>query len=94
MPLIRRLPKVGFNSPTRVEYRPVNVGALSVFEDGAVADVAAMRERRLVRGPADLRVKVLGGGELARRLTVRAHAFSVAAKAKIEAAGGVAELLG
>ena len=91
MPLVRRMPKVGFKSPTRVEYRPVNVASLNAFEDGAVIDVAALRAVGLVRGsPAP--VKILGTGELKRKLTVRAAAFSASAKAKIEAAGGACEI--
>lgn len=93
MPLIRRLPKVGFTPPTRIEYTPVNVGRLDAFADGAVVDVAALRARRLVRGPATVPVKILGGGELRRRLTVRAHAFSASARAKIEAAGGSVDVV-
>ncbi len=55
MPLIRRLPKVGFRSPNRMEYHVVNVGDLQEFDDGAVVDVAALRQRRLVRGPVGRR---------------------------------------
>jgi len=93
MPLIRRLPKVGFTSPTRIEYVAVNVGDLSRFDGAAPVDVAALRAARLVRGPAKSRVKILGTGDLAVKLSVRAHAFSAAAKAKIEAAGGVCEVI-
>ncbi len=91
MPLIRRLPKVGFQSPGRVEYVPVNVGQLEVFEAGTVVDPAALRDRGLARGPVGSRIKVLGDGELTKPLTVRAHAFSRTAAAKISAAGGTAE---
>ncbi|MCX7819727.1 MAG: 50S ribosomal protein L15 [Kiritimatiellae bacterium] len=93
MPLIRRLPKVGFSSPNPVEYQPVNVGQLEVFEDGAVVDPTVLRERGLARGPARMRIKVLGDGELTKALTVRAHAFSRSAAAKIAAAGGTAETI-
>lgn len=91
MPLIRRLPKVGFQSPGRIEYQPVNVGQLDVFEAGSVVDPAALRARGLARGPSRMRIKVLGEGELTKPLTVRAHAFSRSAAAKIAAAGGTAE---
>jgi len=93
MPLIRRLPKVGGpGSPSHVVYIVVNVGQLNQFEDGAIVDLTALRERGLARGPAGCQVKILGKGELQRRLTVRAHAFSEAARKKIEAAGGRAEV--
>ena len=92
MPLARRVPKLkGFSSPNRVEFAVVNVERLArTFEAGEV-DPAAMRERGLVRG--GMPVKVLARGEIDRALTVRAHAFSPAAKAKIEQAGGRAEVL-
>ena len=93
MPLIRRLPKVGFTPPTRVSYLAVNVGDLAAFDDGAAVDVAALRAAGLVRGPAGTKVKVLGTGELSKKLTVRAHAFSAAARAKVEAAGGACETI-
>jgi large subunit ribosomal protein L15 len=90
MPYSRRVPKLkGFTSPNRVEYSVVNVGELGkVFASGEV-DPAALLEHGLVH--KGRRVKVLAKGELERALTVRAHAFSQAAKAKIEAAGGHAE---
>lgn len=91
MPLIRRLPKVGFKPPEQMEYIVVNVGQLQVFEPGTVIDPAVLRDRGLVRGPARRPIKVLGGGELTIPLTVHAHAFSRAAAAKIVAAGGAAE---
>jgi large subunit ribosomal protein L15 len=92
MPLIRRIPKRGFNNARfGTRYLPVNIDALNVFEDGARVDEATLRERGLAGGPAD-GVKILGGGELTRKLTVCAHAFSAAARAKIEAKGGVCEV--
>lgn len=94
MPLIRRMPKVGFTPPTRVEFLAVNVGDLQAFEAGASVDVAALRAAGLVKGPAGTKVKILGTGDLSAKLAVKAHAFSAAAKAKIEAAGGSCETIG
>ena len=92
MPLQRRVPKLkGFTNRNRVEYSVVNVETIAqAFESGEV-DPAAMLARGLVHGGKP--VKVLGRGEIGRALTVRAHAFSDAARAKIEAAGGKAELI-
>lgn len=93
MPLIRRIPKRGFNNTRHgTRYLPVNLEALNRFDDGARVDEAALRKLRLANGRAD-GVKILGDGELTRKLTVSAHAFSAAAKAKIEAKGGVCELI-
>ena len=93
MPLIRRIPKRGFNN-TRfaTRYLPVNVESLNRFDDGARVDEAALRQTGLANGRAD-GVKILGQGELTKKLTVVAHAFSASAKAKIEARGGTCELL-
>jgi large subunit ribosomal protein L15 len=93
MPLQRRIPKLkGFTNPNRVEYAVVNVETLAkVFESGVV-DPAALYGHGLVRKGRP--VKVLARGELDRALTVRAHAFSEAARAKIEQAGGRAEVIG
>jgi len=91
MPLQRRLPKRGFNNIFAKEIAIVNVSALNdAFEDGAVVDLAALLESGLVRKELD-GVKILGNGELTKKLTVKADAFSKEAKAKIEAAGGTAE---
>ena len=92
MPIQRRLPKLkGFQNPTRVTYSVVNVEAIAkAFPSGDV-DPAALLAKGLVRKGRP--VKVLARGDLGRALTVRAHAFSDAAKAKIEAAGGRAEVL-
>jgi large subunit ribosomal protein L15 len=90
MRLIRRIPKRGFKNPAGVVFSVVNVGDLDGFKDGAEVAVGALREQGLVRGSASA-VKVLGGGELSRRLVVKADAFSASAKAKIEKAGGVCE---
>jgi large subunit ribosomal protein L15 len=88
MPLIRRIPKRGFNNARhRVEYLPINVSALARFEAGAVVDEQALRGARLARGK-NKGIKILGEGTLDRRLVVHAHAFSASARSKIEAAGG------
>jgi large subunit ribosomal protein L15 len=95
MPLQRRVPKrKGFTNPNRVEFAVVNVETLArVFGSGSSEiDPGALLEHGLVR--KGRRVKVLGRGELDRALTVRAHAFSETARAKIEGAGGTAELIG
>jgi large subunit ribosomal protein L15 len=93
MPLIRRMPKRGFNN-TRfgTYYIPVNVEALNRFEDGARVDEALLRETGLANGRSD-GVKVLGAGKLTKKLAVRAHAFSASAKAQIEGLGGTCELV-
>jgi len=92
MPLNRRLPKFGFRNIFRVEHAPVNVGRLAeLFQAGDTVDADALRARGVMPRSARL-LKVLGGGELSAALTVRAHAFSAAARAKIEAAGGRVEL--
>ena len=87
MRLVRRVPKRGFTNAGRLAIRPVNVGALSDFSEGSEVDLAAMRSAGLVNGLAD-GVKILGVGELKRKLTVKARGFSASARAKIEAAGG------
>ena len=93
MPLQRRLPKRGFNNIFAKEIASVNIGDICErFADGAVVDVAALVESGLVRKELD-GVKVLGNGECSKKLTVKVNAFSASAKAKIEAAGGVAEIL-
>jgi large subunit ribosomal protein L15 len=94
MPLIRRIPKRGFNNARHaVRYNPVNVEALNQFEDGARVDAAMIREAGLANGPIR-RVKILGDGELKRKLTILAHKFSASARQKIEAAGGTCEVIG
>jgi large subunit ribosomal protein L15 len=92
MPLIRRLPKVGFVS-SAPRYIPVNVGSLGCFDAGTEVTPERIREAGLAHGGAR-GVKILGGGELDRKLTVRAHAFSQSARSKIEAAGGACEVVG
>jgi large subunit ribosomal protein L15 len=92
MPLQRRVPKLkGFKNPNRVEFAVVNVETLARVFEGGVVDPAALREHGLIRKGRP--VKVLARGELGKPLTVRAHAFSAAAKAKIEQAGGSAEVI-
>ncbi len=93
MPLQRRVPKLkGFRNPNRVEHAVVNVEALARAFQGGEVDPAAMAARGLVR--EGLPVKVLARGEIDHPLVVRAHAFSAQARAKIERAGGRAEVLG
>ena len=91
MPLQRRLPKRGFTNIFATEYACVNVSALDVFEDGAVVDAAALQAKGLIKKQLD-GVKILGNGEVSRKLTVVAAKFTETAKAKIEAAGGKAEV--
>ena len=90
MPLYRRNPKRGFTNHWRVEYVGVNVSALNGFEDGAVVDVIALYEAGLVKKVLG-GVKILGNGELTKKLTVKADAFTQTAREKIEAAGGSCE---
>ena len=92
MPLQRRIPKRGFVNIFATTYATINVAALNAFEDGAVVDVEAMKNAGLVKKTYD-GVKVLANGTLTKKLTVKAAAYSEAAKAKIEAAGGKAEVI-
>jgi large subunit ribosomal protein L15 len=93
MPLIRRIPKRGFsNVRFCTRYLPVNVADLNEFADGSRVDAEAIRAAGLANGPGD-GVKILGRGELTKKLTVCAHAFSASAKSKIEAVGGACELM-
>jgi large subunit ribosomal protein L15 len=93
MPLIRRIPKRGFNNARHTtRYLPVNLEALNQFEDGARVDEGILRQAGLANGRAH-GIKILGDGELTRKLTISAHAFSAAARAKIEAKGGSCELV-
>jgi len=93
MPLIRRIPKRGFNNARHgTRYLPVNLEALNRFDDGARIDEAALRGAGLANGQSD-GVKILGDGELTKKLTVSAHAFSASAKSKIEAKGGTCEVV-
>ncbi|MBE6577187.1 MAG: 50S ribosomal protein L15 [Ruminococcaceae bacterium] len=90
LPLYRKLPKRGFKNRFAVNYAIVNVAALNVFEDGAVVDLDALVAAKIVRKPLD-GLKVLGNGELTKKITVKATVFSATAKEKIEAAGGKTE---
>ena len=92
MPLFRRMPKRGFNNINRKEYAIVNLETLNKFEDGAEVTPALMVEAGIVKNEKD-GVKVLGNGELNKKLTVKANKFSASAKAAIEAAGGQAEVM-
>jgi large subunit ribosomal protein L15 len=94
MPLIRRIPKRGFNNANfATRYVPVNLDSLNRFEDGATVDATALRTVGLANGTVD-RIKILGDGELTRKLTVKVHAFSASAREKIEKLGGVCEVIG
>ena len=90
MPLYRILPKRGFTNRNTKEIVGINVSALDRFEDGAVVTVETLVEAGVVKNPRD-GVKILGGGELTKKLTVKVDAYSEGAKAKIEAVGGTAE---
>jgi large subunit ribosomal protein L15 len=93
MPLIRRIPKRGFNNARHaIRYVAVNLDSLNQFPDGGRVDVESLRKAGLANGPVQ-RIKILGDGELAKKLTVKAHAFSAAARSKIEAKGGVCEVV-
>lgn len=92
MPLIRRLPKRGFNQAYGIVYVPVNVAALETLDAEQTISPDVMQRAGLVKRAA--RIKILGNGELTRSLTVQAHAFSAAARRKIEAAGGACEIIG
>ncbi len=93
IPLFRRLPKRGFNQPDHIEYALVNLNILEDnFAAGDVVDAESLRAKKLL-GKAEKMIKILANGELTKALTVKAEKFSVAAKAKIEAAGGKVEVV-
>ena len=92
MPLQRRVPKRGFNNIFATPYVAINVAALNKFEDGAVVNVEALQNAGIVKN-APYGVKILGNGKIEKKLTVQVAAFSESAKAKIEAAGGKAEVI-
>ena len=92
MPLYRRIPKRGFTSRNHKEIVAINLSVLERFEDGAEVSVASLIEAGVVKNPRD-GVKILGNGELSKKLTVKANAFSKAAAEKIEALGGKAEVI-
>ncbi|HET9960199.1 MAG TPA: 50S ribosomal protein L15 [Polyangiaceae bacterium] len=91
-PLQRRLPKRGFRVPFPIKTVGVNIGVLEDFAEGSVVDEAALRDARLVQGRG-VRIKILGDGDLSKKLTISAHAFSKSALEKIEKAGGTATVL-
>ncbi|MCD8231961.1 MAG: 50S ribosomal protein L15 [Clostridiales bacterium] len=92
MPLYRRLPKRGFTNRNTKDIVAVNVSSLEVFENDTVVTVDTLVEKGIVRNPKD-GVKILGNGELTKKLTVQANAFSGSAKEKIETLGGKAEVI-
>jgi large subunit ribosomal protein L15 len=92
MRLVRRIPKRGFTNPARRSYLPVNVGDLSRFDENTEVTLAVLKRCGLAKGSVD-GVKILGGGELTKKLTVKVQACSQSAKAKIEAAGGSCEVV-
>ena len=92
MPLYRRIPKRGFTNRNTKEIIGINLGALEAFENDTVVTVETLVEAGIVKNPRD-GVKILGNGELTKKLTVKANAFSASAAAKIEALGGKAEVI-
>ena len=92
MPLYRRLPKRGFTNRNTKDIVAINVAHLNVFEDGATVDIAALKSKGLLSNPRD-GVKILGQGELEKKLDVKVNFYSESAKAKIEALGGKAEVI-
>lgn len=92
MPFGRRIPKRGFVNIFAKKYANVNISDLNIFDEGAVVDTDALKKSGLLKKTFD-GVKVLGNGELSKKITVKANAFSAAAKQKIEAAGGKAEVI-
>ncbi len=92
MPLYRRIPKRGFTNRNSLEIVGINVKVLDRFEEGSTVSVDTLVEAGIVKNPRD-GVKILGNGELTKKLTVQANAFSASAKEKIEALGGTAEVI-
>lgn len=92
MPLYRRIPKRGFTNRNTKEIVGINLTALERFEDGATVTVESLLEAGIVKNPRD-GVKILGNGELTKKLTVQVNAYSASAKEKIEAVGGTAEVI-
>jgi large subunit ribosomal protein L15 len=92
MPIQRRLPKRGFKNPFRTEYEIVNLAAIEALDESEITP-EVLHEHRLIDLGKGRPVKILGNGELARTITVRAHRVSASARTKIEAAGGTVELL-
>ena len=92
MPLYRRIPKRGFTNRNTKEIVGINLTSLERFEDGATVTVESLLEAGIVKNPRD-GVKILGNGELTKKLTVQVNAYSASAKEKIEALGGTAEVI-
>ena len=92
MPLYRRLPKRGFTNRNSLEIVGINLKALESFEDGSVITIDSLIESGIVKNPKD-GVKILGNGELTKKLTVKANSFSAKAQEKIEALGGTCEVI-
>tara|TARA_B100001769_G_C21929669_1_gene501059 strand:- start:294 stop:737 length:444 start_codon:yes stop_codon:yes gene_type:complete len=92
MPLVRKLPTRGFNNYTKKIILPVNLGSLNIFEDEAEVTIETLMDKGLVNGRFD-GIKILGNGNLEKKLTIKAHLFSESAKEKIESAGGKFEIV-
>lgn len=92
MPLYRRIPKRGFKCRNSKEIVAINLSALEVFDNGATVDVEALLEKGIIKNPRD-GVKILGNGELTKKLDVKVNAYSASAKEKIEALGGTTEVM-
>ena len=92
MPIYRRLPKRGFNNVFALKYAEINVSDLNKFEDGAVVDATSLKEAGIIKKALD-GIKVLGNGEVTKKVTVKAAKFTEAAKEKITAAGGKYEVM-
>lgn len=92
MPIYRRLPKRGFTNVFALEYAEVKISDLNRFEDGAVVDAQALKDAGVIKKVCD-GIKVLGNGDLSKKVTVKAKKFTASAKEKIEAAGGKAEVI-
>jgi large subunit ribosomal protein L15 len=92
MRLVRRIPKRGFNNYNRVEFTAINVAALDGFNDGDVVDVKSLQARGLAKQVSG-GVKLLGYGEIGKKLTIQLQAFSASARSKVEAAGGACEVV-
>ena len=92
MPLYRRIPKRGFTNRNSKDIVAVNVEVLEVFDNDTVVTIELLKERKVIKNPRD-GVKILGNGELTKKLTVQVNAFSAGAKEKIEALGGKAEVV-
>ena len=92
MPLYRRIPKRGFTNRNSKDIVAVNVDVLEVFDNDTVVTIELLKERKIIKNPRD-GVKILGNGELTKKLTVQVNAFSAGSKEKIEALGGKAEVV-